>query len=193
MVCLMALNRILSSLGVRRRRVTAFGALILVLVIASTWWAVGRSSSGDPRGQVLNQLVPAATALPDYGTPRLPWVSAIGMSAIGPNGSYVIKMEPHTDSCDGVASTRGWSDVTLQAGFHWRGTPSSLFLYVDRRLGAIGWHRVPLNRGSDPQAMWWLLLKNGKEARASLFLASPKYPWEFVATAPPIGRAASGC
>jgi hypothetical protein len=186
----MALNRILSSLGVRRRRVTAFGALILVLVIASTWWAVGRSSSGDPGGQVLNQLVPAGTALPGYGTPRLPWVSALGT---GLNDSYVIKMEPHTDSCDGIAGTQGWSDVVLQAGFHWRGTPSSLFLYVDRRLQAIGWHRVPLKNGGNPQAMWLLSLRRGKQARASLDRVTPKYPWEFVAIAPPIGKAASGC
>ena len=188
----MALNRILSNLGVRRRRGTAIGALIAVLVTASTWWAVGRSSSGDPGGQVLNQLAAAATALPGYGTPRLPWVSALG-TANGLNDSYVIKMEPHTDSCDGIAATQGWSDVVLQAGFHWRGTSSSLFLYVDRRLEAMGWHRVPIKRGGNSQAMWWLTLKSGKQARASLDRVTPKYPWEFVATAPPIGKIASGC
>ncbi len=156
MVFLMALNRILSSLGVRRRRLVAIGALIVLLVIASTLWAVGRSSSGDPGGQVLNQLVPAATALLGYGTPRLPWVSAKGMSEVGAYGSYVIKMEPHTDSCDGIAGTQGWSDAVLQTEFHWRGTPSSLFLYLDRRLKAIGWHRFQIKRGGNPQAMWLL-------------------------------------
>jgi hypothetical protein len=189
----MALNRILSSLGVRRRRLTAIGALILVLVIASSWWAVGRSSFGDPGGQVLNQLVPAAAALPGYGTSRLPWGSAVGISAGGLNDSYVMKMEPHTDSCDGIAGTQGWSSVVLQAGFYWKGPATSLFRFVNRGLSAIGWHRVPLKRGGRPQVRWWLRLNNGKEAIASLDRVAPKYPWEFLAIAPPIGKPARGC
>jgi hypothetical protein len=103
------------------------------------------------------------------------------------------RREPHTDSCDGIAGTQGWSSVVLQAGFYWKGPATSLFRFVNRGLSAIGWHRVPLKRGGRPQVRWWLRLNNGKEAIASLDRVAPKYPWGFLAIAPPIGKPARGC
>ena len=169
------------------------GSLILVLIVVSVWWLAGRSSSGDPGGQVMDQLVPAATALPGFGTSHLPWVSERELAGIGPRGSYVIKIEPHPDSCDGMAGTRGWSSVVLQAGFHWRGTAATLFSYVNSRLRSLGWNRISLKRNTDKQTMWLLRLKGGNTARASLDPNAYPHLWEFVAQAPPVGRAASGC
>ncbi len=182
-----------ANIASRRRRLVGIGALIVVLIVVSVWWVAGQSSSGDPGGQVMDQLVPAATALPGYGTSHLPWVSELGLSSVGPEGSYVIKIEPHSDSCDGIAGTQGWSSVVLQAGFHWPGTSATLFSYVNGRLKVLGWNRISLKRNPDEQAMWSLRLKGGKKATASLDPNAYPHLWEFVALSRPVGRAASGC
>lgn len=177
----------------RLRRLIVVGSLLLVLTIVSVWWATGRSSSGDPGGQVMDQLVPAARSFPGYGTSRLSRVSNLGLSRIGPEGSYIVKIEPHQDSCDGMAGTPGWSSVVLQAGFRWRGTTATLFSYVDGRLKVLGWNRISLKPNPGKQPMWVLHLKSGKKARASLDPNESPHLWEFVAFAPPVGHAAGGC
>jgi hypothetical protein len=149
---------------------------------------VRNEPSGDPGGTVLAQLVPAASALPGYGTGKLPWTAAPSMS-----GPYLIKSEPRQESCDGMAGTQGWTQVVVQAEFGWRSSSTSLFSRVGARLKAFGWSTVPDKAypiGSE--AIWTKYLTNG--SKASVDLSSlVAHHWEFVALAPPVGRAASGC
>jgi hypothetical protein len=168
-------------------RAVIIGLVAVVLIAGGTWLFVRNEASGDPGGKVLSQLVPAASALPGYGTPRLPWTSAPSMS-----GPYLIKSEPRQDSCDGMAGTQGWSQVVVQAGFDWPGTPDGLFSSVGEHLHALGWKRVSIRDPTDSEAIWLKRLTNGSKAEANLSPEGESH-WEFVATAPPVGKAASGC
>jgi len=137
-------------------------------------------ATGDPCGKVLNQLVPAASALPGYGTPKLSWASDPRISQ-----AYLIKCEPKQDSCDGRAGTQGWGQAVVQAGFPWSGTPAELTSQVGGHLASLGWNQVS-------GVSWSKKLTNGSTASVSIFPGqSPN--WEFVAVAPPVGKAASGC
>jgi hypothetical protein len=174
-----------------RARTTIWCAVLAILVLGGLGWFVIRplvlTGSGDPGGKVMAQLVPTASALPGYATSKLPWTSDPVVYS-----SYVTKMEPHQDSCDGIAGTQGWSQVVLQAGFAWSGASSALISQVDARMSALGWSQSAT--GLATEARWTKPLDNGTLASASLDLDPTGPPWwEFVATAPPVGKAAGGC
>lgn len=138
----------------------------------------------------MNQLTPAASSLPGYGTSALPWVGQIPSSLGAP---YIIKMEPYRDSCDGRAGTQGWSQVVVQSGFRWEGDLSSLVAHMELRLRATGWMLQSEPAGlSSPGAGWTKTLKNGTPASLNVSEEEPGY-WELVAEGEPVGGAASGC
>ena len=66
-----------------------FGLVTVVLIASEAWLLARRDASGDPGGKVLSQLVPAASALPGYGTVSLPWASTPNLSH-----PYLIKSDP---------------------------------------------------------------------------------------------------
>jgi hypothetical protein len=161
----------------------------VVLLVVGGWWlfAGHADGSGDPGGKILNQLTPAASALPGYGTTNLSWSAQPSIS-----GPYLIKSEPRMDSCDGMAGTQGWSQVVVQGSFRWDGSHEVLLAKVSSGLGAPGWHLTQIP--GDSQAMWKKRLENGTIASAMLNLSPLGDPnWEFDALAPPAGRAVSGC
>jgi hypothetical protein len=173
--------------GLNRHPWLYAGVLLVVLIIAGWILFARATASGDPGGKVIKQLIPAASALPGYGTPSLPWTVEPSLSK-----SYLLKIEPQRDSCDGIAGTQGWSQVVLQAAFRWPGTSQALMARVGARLVALGWRQAIAP--DEVQAGWMKRLDNGSTATAMLNL-SPLGPpsWEFVATAPPVGKPASGC
>jgi hypothetical protein len=177
------------SAAPRKHHRWLYAAVPVVIVAVAGWWLFARHTegSGDPGGKILNQLTPAASALPGYGTTSLPWSSQPSTSA-----PYLIKDEPRTDSCDGMAGTQGWSQVVVQGSFRWAGSHEALFAKVDSGLSTLGWHQTQIP-GAD-EAMWKKPLENGTIASATLNLSPLGDPnWEFVALAAPAGRAASGC
>jgi hypothetical protein len=162
--------------------------MALVLLALGGVWVFARSQgSGDPGGKILNQLVPAASALPGYGTSSLPWASQPSTSL-----PYLTKTEPHSDSCDGMAGTQGWSQVVVQGSFRWAGSHRGLIQLVSVKLSAIGWRQTAV---TDPnEAIWKKRLDNGSTATATLDLSPLGNPdWEFVALAPPAGKPVTGC
>lgn len=178
----------------RRQRVQVM-LVIVTLVVVLGACVIGfvwlrNQSNGDPGGQVMNQLTPAATSLPGYGTSALPWVSQLPTSLVAP---YIIKMEPHQDSCDGRAGTQGWTQVVVQSKFRWEGDLPSLVVHMEPQLRATGWMLQPEPAGlSSPGAVWIKTLKNGTPASLNVSEEEPGY-WELVAEGEPIGQAASGC
>jgi hypothetical protein len=139
---------------------------------------------------VVNQLTPAFTALPGYGTPALPWVSQLPPSL---NASYLIKMEPHQDSCDGRPGTQGWSQVAVQSRFSWDGGLASLVDYMGPRLEAIGWVLRPQPvTAYPPTQSWTKTLNNGTRAFLGVTQEGPDL-WQLDGLAAPVGRAVSGC
>jgi hypothetical protein len=152
-------------------------AIICVLLAVGGVLLLVRRDSGDPGSQVMNQLVPAASALPGYGTASL----------------NIIKMEPHRDSCDGRPGTQGWTQVVVQARFGWSQGQSALIAYIRPRLAKLGWSADDLPpQGSSPSGFGWTkMLTNGTKAELSV---TPEGGiWEVVALGQPIGTAASGC
>jgi len=181
---------VVSRTSSRRRRswYWLLGALFLTSMGMVVWWPT-RTMSGDPGGRILAQIVPAASALPGYNTPALPWETSPSTS-----GAYLIKSEPHQTSCDGRAGTFGWSSVVVQGRFPFGGTRLNLFREMESRLAALGWTGVSNVRSTDTEHMWRKRLINGSEAHAILASTPPgSASWTFVVTAPPISHASSGC
>jgi hypothetical protein len=175
-----------------KRHRWAYAAVPVVLLAVGGWWLLAghaghAEGSGDPGGKILNQLTPAASALPGYGTTSLPWSAQPSTSV-----PYLIKIEPRMDSCDGMAGTQGWSPVVVQGSFRWAGSPEALFVKVASGLSALGWHRMQIP--GTIQAMWTKRLDNGTVASAQLNLSPVSDPnWEFIALGQPAGHAVSGC
>jgi|GEM_PF-2212856 hypothetical protein len=167
-------------------------AVVLVGTVGAVWAAWSRiDPDGDPGGQVMDQLTPTLAALPGDGTPALPTVSQLPTS---PDAPYVITMEPHRDSCDGRPGTQGWSQVVVQAGFHWtRGLPQ-LVARMAPRLAELGWKgvRQPPTSGT---ATWSKPLRTGGDGFLSVSSEGDPSPsfWQFDVTGDAIGKAASGC
>jgi len=175
----------------RTRWILLASLAALVLVAGAIWGFVGSgAASGDPGGEVMNQLSPAVTTLPGYGTAALPWVSRIPGSL---DASYMIKMEPSHASCSGTAGTEGSNQVVVQAGFKWKKGFLALVSYMDPRLSRLGWAvRPPPDPSSPPIGEWTKTLSNG--TRANLGISEERLPvWQLVATADSIAKAASGC
>lgn len=180
----------MSSSSQQRRHRRTWLVVVLSACIAgtATWWFT-RTPSGDPGARILGQILPAASALPGYGTSALPWTSS--PSTTGP---WLTKSEPHQTSCDGMAGTQGWSSVSVQGRFVFAGPRSTLFREVGARLSSLGWTVVPRVRSTDTEHMWTKRLAGGSRAHAMLtFTSGGDPPWTFVVTAPPISHAAHGC
>jgi hypothetical protein len=166
-------------------------AVFLIVGACITWlvWP-GNPSGGDPGGRVMNQLTPTVSSIPGYGTAALPWVHQIPPSL---DASYIMKMEPKPDSCDGRPGTQGWSQVVVQSGFRWDGGLASLVAYMEPRLADIGWTLRPQPLPSNPPGQSWTkTLANGTRAYLGVGQEGSNH-WELVAEGEPVGRAASGC
>jgi hypothetical protein len=161
----------------RRPVVVVTGIVVLLVVGAVAFW-IARSgpSSGDPGGRILSQLKSTSLAVPP--------TAVIG---------YANYVEPRMDSCDGIAGTQGWDDVIVQIYFQWSGSSSSLLSYAKDRLSKLGWgaFKVEIQNGV-PGGGWIKQLGNGSVAQVQLG-AESYGGWTLWATAPPIGRQASGC
>lgn len=152
----------------------ATGAGLIGLVGVSVWLSMPKPT-GDPKGVVIGQLIPAARVLPK-GAQRM----------------YLWKLEPRWDSCDGRSGTFGWSGVAVQSGFRWNGAPDALFSSLSPRLGALGWIRSGRAWGTKPaEQMWTKTLTSGKTA--TLAVTREGGHWQLDAQAAPAGTAAKGC
>jgi hypothetical protein len=161
----------------RRTATIAIGAVVLAAVMAAgIGWGLMSSASGDPGGKVLTQLVPVVSALPT-----------------GTSMTYLWKMEPTQESCDGIAGTQGWSQVVVQTAFRWRESPRALFAAMNGRLIRIGWGHGASQDGSPPGYQWTKILSNGTKADLTVDEEPSSSLWQLDAVASPVGKAASGC
>jgi hypothetical protein len=174
------------------------GTVTAALVVVSTAGSVRpqsasspSSSGGDPGGQVMKLLVPSVSVLPGYRSGAIPWVKSLPGSLETP---YVQKIEPFTDTQDGVLSTCQWSDAVLQAGFKWNGSVASLFTLLTSRLARQGWTAYPAQAWVPPMQQWHKTMASGSTATIRLSAPEgPGYLWQFDAQAPPIGKAIPHC
>lgn len=161
----------------RRTAMFATGAVVLAAAIAvGIGWGLMSSASGDPGGKVLAQLVPVVSALPS-----------------GTSTTYLWRMEPTQESCDGIAGTQGWSQVVVQTAFKWRESPQALFAAMNGRLIRIGWGHGASQDSSPPGYQWTKILSNGTKADLTVDEEPSSSLWQLDAVASPVGKAASGC
>ena len=161
----------------RRRLVIVVLAVVVVAAGVGVWWRLASSPTGDPGGKVMAQLVPVISTVPEKASTK-----------------YVWRLEPHQDSCDGIVSTRGWSQVVLQIGFTWRRSPLALFTVMNTRLVTLGWRHTTKTQVAFPlEYLWTKKLTNGTGARLTVDREYPASNWQLDATAPPVGKAVSGC
>jgi hypothetical protein len=159
------------------RLVVAAALVIIALVVGWTLFTRSGASSGDPGGHVLAQLTPVVSALPPGSTVM-----------------YEAKEEPFQDSCDGIPSSRGWSQVVVSGGFRWAGNPQDLARALDRSLASIGWRRgAPVGISvSQPEFAWSRRLTNGTNASLTVLRSVDGKDWQLDAVAPPVGKRTGG-
>jgi hypothetical protein len=156
-------------------RLIAIGLLVLASLVV-LWILFG--PSGDPGGQVLHQLQPAAQALPSDARVM-----------------YRYDLEPKWDSCDGRQGTFGWDDVILDIHFKSKTPATAVFGHADETFHRLGWSR---EYDTGEQVGWTRRLVSGSVARAQLSKAVPDQggttqEWDLYVGAPPIGTRSSGC
>jgi hypothetical protein len=171
-----------------------WAAVPIATVAVGGWWLFcghQNPGSGDPGGKIMEQLTPAATAIPGYGTAAVPWVRQLSPDTYN---SSIIKIEPHQDSCDGMTGTQGWSQVVVQSRFQWGQDLPALLAYMEPRLAKLGWSAAPeALPSSPPNQNWTKTLTTG--TRADLIVTqeggTTSSVWQLVAQGDPIGKAAS--
>lgn len=164
-----------SKRPISRRLVVGIAVAILVFASVLVFW-VFRGGNPDPGSQILRQVASIRSAVPH-----------------GVVINYANLDEPRIDSCDGIPSTRGWSDVVAQINFNWSGSPSALVASVNQHLIDVGWvdFEAESNNGQ-PGGAWQKRLTNRTTARAQLSV-EPLGSWTLFASAPPVGKRVSGC
>ncbi len=172
----------LSGTPVRSYRFAAYGGFaVAAAVIGIGAWVLtaqpGRLAGGDPGGRVLAQIAPVADATPD-----------------GVKVNYRNLSEPQVDSCDGRASTRGWSSVVVQVNFDWTGPPQQVIALVDQKMQALSWARGPSGESDFlPSQEWDKQLTNGTTAHTDLAVSPDPKSWTLITFAQPQGGQVSGC
>ncbi len=101
---------------------------------------------------------------------------------------------PLWDSCDGVRSTYGWDDVTVDASVDHVASPDTFVASVNSSLRAMGWTVTPPYGGG--QWGWDKKLANGEVASIQLLGgpdAQPSSPWSYQADVAAATHPSSGC
>lgn len=106
--------------------------------------------------------------------------------------NYTQDIEPRLDSCDGMPSTRGWSDVWVTIDFLTPMSSADLVRYVSGQVGPLGWVKRSPSPG-DRGGLWNKTLSGA--TTSNLALDPGPYPneWSLIAVAPPAGKAVTGC
>ena len=140
------------------------------------------------------EIAPVARVVPGFEH-RIPWIAPPCDSCHFP-ATYAIKIEPHWDSCDGMAGTFGWDPVIIQVGFRWTGSGKALVTLLDQRLSALGWARGAVTSWSSdkgPDASW--ISRPGHAPAEEFALDAPTLglPWTATIEAKPMGPLVGGC
>lgn len=156
---------------------TSFGVLALICIVVFFVVRHDRHESADPGGHVLT------------------WISGIVGSI--PHNSVVIDQrfaEPIQEACDGNEASRGWSDVVAEVDFRSNEPPDILISGISSNLGVQHWRQTS-NTSSNgaPAGRWDRDLPNGEAATTQLIRLANHVEWQLTATAPPVGKPATGC
>jgi hypothetical protein len=144
---------------------------------------------GDPGARLMADLAPTASVVPGFEQ-KVPWISPPCDSCRWPD-TYALKIEPHWDSCYGIASTAGWDPAIIQIGLKGTVPSRDLVAAIGSRLSAKGWYVGASPSWSEDQGafMTWDFPR-GQAASKTLALDSPidGLGWMVVIEAKPMGQ-----
>lgn len=120
------------------------------------------------------------------------------VAAVVPDGVSHLRRQfvsPSWDSCDGVASSYGWDDVTVDVSFDSNGrSNAAIFAHIDAALRHAGW---TYESTSEPGAWYWQRnVAAGHPAHIQLLGGTQHQPakqWDLQATTPPATHPVKGC
>jgi hypothetical protein len=137
---------------------------------------------------------PQPTGDPDPGGRLMAAIRPV-LSVI-PAAAHVIRgdeVKPRWDSCDGVKSTYGWTDVTVDAQFTAGDPPERMVAAMDHALRRLGWTADP---GSGGGAWYWHRTVSGGAKAAIQLLGGPDAQpsdWNLHATVQAAIHPVKGC
>lgn len=140
---------------------------------------------------------PSPTGIPDPGHRLLAALRPVA-NATPPGVSQVSRSfsEPIWDSCDGVKSSFGWDDVTVNVSFNSNGiSDTTIFDHIKHVLQADGWVYDSNSSGTGAWE-WHRDLAPGHHAQVRLLGGAgddPPNPWDLQATTPPDTHPVKGC
>jgi hypothetical protein len=140
-----------------RRPAFALGVGVVIAVVVAA--LASCSSTPQPTGD------------PDPGGQLMAVIRPV--LSVVPNGTHVIRSEevkPRWDSCDGVKSTYGWNDVTVDAEFTAKEPPEQTVAAIDQALRRLGWTASP---GSGDGAWSWHRTATGGAEAVTRLLGGP--------------------
>jgi len=189
------MDRLVKRRYVMELSATAAGLALCIAVTAFVWHAVTSHPGGDPGGRIIAQMTPVVAVVPGFESGRIPWIAFPCDTCKFP-AKYAIKIEPGSDSCDGMAGTFGWDPVRIQVGFLWTGSRQSLVDLLSKRLSLRGWARGAAPVWADSSYLTWVSPR-GPTANEALELDSPSPPkshrWMATVEASPQGRLVGNC
>lgn len=126
----------------RRRRFISTIAFIMAIVIGIGALAISphrtHHPGGDPGGRLIANMVAIVRVVPGFEQGTIPWDNAWCDSCKIPD-TYALKIEPHWDNCNGIASTAGWDPAAVQIGLVSTETQKTLDATLGTRLDSLRW------------------------------------------------------
>ena len=170
--------------GRRKQRAWLAGGLAVALAGIAIAGTVALRHPGGDAGGVRQQMLGRISV-------ALPRNAQIQTHSVG---------RPIWDSCDGRAGTQGWSDVVDAYEFTSARSAATVVENAEASMKIAGWKLQSTSMSSlGPSAVWTKTVTGNVVAQALLAVGtrgpsrhSPSY-WDFLASAPPEGRRASGC
>ena len=132
----------------------------------------------DPGGRLLAAIKPVLT--------------------VAPAGAHISSRDvvaPMWDSCDGVVSTYGWDDPTVDLTFTGGGTDAQVVTHLKSALRTLGWTFDTANSAPTGPWYWRKTVAENVQGTVRLLGGAAFQPtdWDLQATTPPAARPSTGC
>lgn len=102
---------------------------------------------------------------------------------------------PKWDSCDGIESTYGWDEPTVNLDFTGGGTDAQVIAHLKAALRTLGWTFDTANSSPTGPWYWHKTVATNVQGTVQLLGGSASNPpdWDLQATTPPATHPATGC
>ncbi|MFD7876781.1 hypothetical protein ACFV5G_22180 [Streptomyces sp. NPDC059766] len=118
--------------------------------------------------------------------------------SVAPAGAHISSRDaakPRWDSCDGIESTYGWDEPTVDLEFTGGGTDAQVVAHLKSALRKLGWTFDTANSAPTGPWYWHKTVASNVQGTVQLLGGSAFTPsdWDLQATTPPATHPATGC